>query len=72
MSRFYVSSEGVDETKLSFLGYTLIRQDDEFWLYQDYAGDEYIVRKSDPYMYVDDVNDALYINATRLMNVPEV
>lgn len=71
MGRFYVNLASVDASTLAFLGYTLIRENDEFILYEDYAGSEYLVRKSDPFMYVDDMNDALYLNATTIANAPD-
>ena len=70
MSRFYVSLDDISDDKLSFLGYSLIREDGEFKLYQDYKGDEYLIRKEDPFIYVDDVNDALYLNASIVANFP--
>jgi hypothetical protein len=70
MSRFYVAIKDIDDDKLSFLGYTLIRSNSEFKFYRDYAGNDHIVLKSDPHMFVDDINDAIYINSNIVIIAP--
>ncbi|MEQ8829546.1 MAG: hypothetical protein RLW87_07035 [Alphaproteobacteria bacterium] len=40
------------------MGYTLVGQNDEFKMYQDYRGEVHIVDKESPMLKVDDVNDA--------------
>lgn len=68
MGRFYCSIKDVPDDDLAFLGYTLIRELGEFRLYQDYTGEEYIVDKANPFLSVEDVNDAIYLNARRAYN----
>ena len=55
--RFYVRIDGVSDEDLGFLGFTLVGESDQFKLYRDYYGEEFIVDRTAPYMFVDDVND---------------
>lgn len=55
--RVYVSLDGVSEEQLQFLGYILISENDEFRVYY-HLGEEVIVEKADPFIYVEDLNDA--------------
>lgn len=55
---FYVRLDGGDDAKLEFLGYVVVAEDPRFNLYRDHIGDEHIVYKNRPYLYVDDLNDA--------------
>ena len=57
MSMVYVSLDGVTEDQLAFLGYILLDENKEFKIYY-HLGEELIVDKSDPFIYVDDLNDA--------------
>ena len=58
---FFVRIDGVDDDDLAFLGYVLVAEDDAFKLYRDYLGDEYIVDRQNPYLFVEDLNDAQII-----------
>lgn len=60
---FYVRIDGISDEELAFLGYTVIVDDQQFKLYRDYRGDEYIVDQSNPYILVDDANDAMILSA---------
>ena len=61
---FYVRIDHLSQPELLIAGYSVIIENDEFWLIQGYDGDEQIVRKSFPFLLVDDVNDANAIKAT--------
>lgn len=62
MPRFYVNIEGIPEDFLEFLGYDLIKENDEFKLYNHIpTGEECIVKKDNPYLLVEDSNDASLI-----------
>jgi hypothetical protein len=67
MKKFYVSIQGITDEQLLFLGYRLVKEDPKFKLFEDYKGDEYIVEKSNPWMYVDDMNDAIYLNGNHVI-----
>lgn len=54
--RHYVSIEHVSEETLSFLGYILFSEDEHTKVYY-HLGEEIIVDKADPFIYVDDAND---------------
>lgn len=72
MARWYVSIDGISDDTLAFLGYTLIGQDDDFKLYSHYAGDRHLVAKNgSKFLYVDDLNDALALNAERVVPAPD-
>lgn len=60
--RVYVSLDGVTEGQLEFLGYILLAEDEEFKVYY-HQGEEVIVDKNDPFIYVDDLNDASLFGA---------
>ena len=70
MARFYVALDDISDEQLAFLGYTLIKDSEKFKIYNDYSGDNHIVYKANPFIYVDDVNDALYLNASVVINAP--
>jgi hypothetical protein len=62
MSRCYVSIKNVSEEVLSVLGYTLVHETDDTKIYNHF-GDEHIVDKSDPFLMMDDVNDAIHLGS---------
>ena len=55
--RAYVSLDRISDEQLEFLGYILITENELFKLYL-HKGEEIIVDKSDPFIMVDDLNDA--------------
>jgi hypothetical protein len=72
MAGFYCRVDNVPKEVLDFLGYYLVREDDEFELWQDLYGEEHIVRKSGPkYFFVEDMNDALVLRASKVHRAPE-
>lgn len=71
MPRWSVSVSHLTQEQLAFLGYRLIKENEAFCVYEDYMGDDHIVQKANPYMVVEDFNDALAINSTTVMNVPD-
>ena len=58
---FYVRLDDITDAQLSFLGYTCVAEEGSFKMYRDHRAEEYIVDTSNPYIYVDDVNDAIAI-----------
>lgn len=70
MAKFYVALDSITDEQLAFLGYTLIKENEKFKVYTDYSGDDHIVYKERPFIYVDDVNDVLYLNASIVINAP--
>ncbi len=70
MSRFFVDISGIDDDRLGFLGYTKIAEDSNFKIYRHYGGDIHIVDKLRPKLFVDDLNDAAYINAGSVIVIP--
>lgn len=69
MERWYVNIAHLDEDQLSFFGYVKADENDEFAVYQHHTGESHIVRKSDPFIYVDDLNDAFAMNSTSIVEV---
>jgi hypothetical protein len=57
MKRFYVNIAGVPQAFLDFMGYFVLFEDDEFKILL-HKGDLHLVDKNNPYLYVDDKNDA--------------
>ncbi len=67
--RHFVSVENVSEETLEFLGYFLVHEDQDHKLYL-HKGDEIIVMKSDPFIYVEDINDVELFKGD-VMSVPD-
>ena len=69
---YYVSISHVTESQLEFLGYNMVKENEEFRVYNHvYTGEDQIVRESDPRMYVEDLNDALAIRSAKGWIVPD-
>jgi hypothetical protein len=71
MRRFYVSIAGVPDEFLEFLGYVRIEETDEFKVYLRH-GELVVVKKTNPYLYVDDLNDARILKDRNMMEIPAV
>lgn len=67
--RYYVSIAGVPDEFLEFLGYVKVEEDDEFKVYRRH-GDLMPVEKTNPYLYVDDLNDARILKSRNMMAIP--
>ena len=57
MSQFYVSLDGVGDDDLLMCGYVKVTENENFRVYRHY-GEDIIVYNNDPFIYVDDINDA--------------
>ena len=62
MTRYYVSINGLEPETLAFFGLQQVAEDDEFALYVDSYGEQQIVDKRSPHIYVEDLNDAQHIS----------
>lgn len=67
--RYYVSIAGVPDEFLEFLGYVKVEETDEFKVYWRH-GDLMPVKKANPYLYVDDLNDARILKDRNMMAIP--
>lgn len=71
MDRWYVSIDHLSDDQLEFLGYHVVKEDDEFVVYEDYAGEEHVVKKQGPkFIFVEDLNDAAAISSSRAFPAP--
>lgn len=61
MIRYYVSLRGIPEDALAFFGIHMVFQTETHALFVDHNGDEHVVDKESPHIYVEDVNDAEYL-----------
>ena len=61
MIRHYVSIDGLEPGVLAFFGFQLAKEDDNFAYYVDGYGEDQIVDKKSPHIYVEDFNDAQHI-----------
>ena len=59
---FYVNLDGVPDGKLLLAGYILVDEDEQFWVYRHF-GEDIVVDKSDPFIVVDDINDAAILGS---------
>ncbi len=65
---FFVRIDHLTENDLAFFGFRLDDENDEFKLYVCHRGHQYVVKKDDPYLFVEDVNDASQMKASRGFN----
>lgn len=71
--RFYVDIEHLTDDQLGFLGYTLVSENADFKMYNQYNGNEHIVDKNGrKFLYVDDLNDAIAMQVTEIVQLPNV
>jgi|HubBroStandDraft_4_1064222.scaffolds.fasta_scaffold07058_6 hypothetical protein len=66
---FAVDISGVDDQLLEFAGYTFVRENDEFKIYTNKYMEDYIVRKLDNLLYVDELDEAQTISRGRIINL---
>ena len=60
----------LNDEQLSLFGYDLVKKNDEFTLYNHVpTGYEQIVANKEPYLYVDDINDAVAMKAQVLFSI---
>jgi hypothetical protein len=59
----------VSDEVLEFLGYVKIDENDEFKAYVRH-GEPILVKKANPYLYVDDLNDARILKDRNVMEIP--
>jgi hypothetical protein len=69
MRRVYVQIPNVSDEFLEFLGYVKVEENDEFKGYVRH-GEPIIVKKTNPYLYVDDLNDARILKDRNVMEIP--
>ena len=55
---WYVNITGIHKNYLEFIGYDCVLSGDEFEVFRHYRGEEFIVDISNPYLMVEDFNDA--------------
>lgn len=72
MARFCVDISHLDDRVLGFFGYELVEENEEFKIYEDKEGSDHIVDKARPRLYVEDVNDAVYMSATSVVALPDI
>lgn len=62
MTLHYVNLRGIPEDILEFFGIQIVWQDDTHAMLTNMYGDEYVVEKESPHIYIDDPNDAKYLS----------
>jgi hypothetical protein len=69
--RYYVSIAGVSDDFLEFLGYVAVpdAETDELKAYRRH-GELMIVKKANPFLYVDDLNDKRILKGRNIMTIP--
>ena len=71
MARFCVDISGLSDETLAIFGYDLRDQNEEFKIYTDKYLEDHIVDKVKPRLYVEDVNDAVYMAAHSVTALPD-
>ncbi|WP_338241545.1 hypothetical protein [Aurantiacibacter hainanensis] len=67
---FYVSLDGVDDGTLLLAGFVLIEEGEAYKIYRHY-GEDVIVDKDDPFVVVEDINDAAVLGSEIIPIPPE-
>lgn len=67
---FYVNLENVNDLQLSLAGFVLVSENDDFRVFRHF-GEDVIVDKSDPFVIVDDINDAAVLGSEIVPMPPE-
>ena len=69
----YVCIDGIEELTLEFFGYERVAKNSEFAIYRHhYTGDEQVVAAHGKrYLKVEDRNDAMWLNASHVIEIPE-
>lgn len=71
MAKFCVDISAMDDASLAFYGYRLDDESEEFKVYKDKHYEDHIVSKARPLLYVEDVNDAVYLAAGIVIALPD-
>jgi hypothetical protein len=66
---FAVDIRGIGDELLEFAGYIFVRENEEFKIYANKYMEDYIVRKSDFLLYVDELEEAQTISRGRIVNL---
>jgi hypothetical protein len=69
MRRVYVQIPNVSDEFLEFLGYVKVEESEEFKGYLRH-GEPIVVKKANPYLFVDDLNDARILKDRNVMEIP--
>jgi|GEM_PF-5488652 len=71
MARFAVNISGIPDETLSFFGYDFQEENDEFKIYIDKYLEAHIVKKAHPFLYVEDINDSVYLASRAVIALPD-
>lgn len=71
MAKFCVDISDMDDASLAFYGYRLDEENEEFKVYKDKHYEDHIVSKTRPLLFVEDVNDAVYMASRTVIALPE-
>lgn len=68
---FYVRVDQLNDRELGFHGYTKVGENAEFDAYRHYTGELYILsKKGKRYLMVEDINDAVSMSPTEVIQLP--
>ena len=68
---FAVNIDGIDDRILDFAGYHFVDENEEFKVYRDKYMQDHIVRKSDSFLYVDELDEAQAISVSRIVTLDD-
>ena len=63
----YVSIEGIPDSRLALFGYENLGEDSEFVFYLDLEGRVSIAHKNNPYIWVEDMGDAIQMGSKSII-----
>jgi hypothetical protein len=66
---FAVNINGLDDRLLEFAGYNFIEENGEFKIYRNKYKEDFIVRKKDYLLYVDELDEAQTLSRGRIINL---
>lgn len=67
---YYVRLDDTDDDTLLMAGFVLVEENDDIRVFRHF-GDDVIVDKSDPFVVVDDINDAAVLGTELIPMPPE-
>ncbi len=65
----YVSISDIPEDRLAFFGHEKMAEVDEFLIYSDRDGRLSVTPKDNPYIWVDDISDAIQMGSKSIVTL---
>lgn len=71
MSRYCVNISQTNDRVMSILGYELVEEGEEFRIYRNEDGADFIVEIEHPWLYVENTRDVIFMSAKNVVALPD-